>query len=98
MCALTSDGGAPLSCEPGPNGEASAILIPINRGIFHFAGFAVVEPFLDHGPVRIADEARLAHLARYRERVLSLASAPAISYPKLADYDERYVLKTPPKS
>jgi hypothetical protein len=34
-----------------------------------------------------------ADLERYRERVLGLASAPTITHPGLADYDERYVLR-----
>ena len=58
-----------------------------------FTGFSVVTPFIVHAPARIGEEERVAHLARYRECVLGLASAPTISYPKLADYDERYVLK-----
>jgi len=49
-----------------------------------------------HGPARISQEERAAHLARYRERVVGLESAPTIAYPKLADYDDSYVLKSPP--
>jgi NAD(P)H dehydrogenase (quinone) len=53
----------------------------------------VIEPFIVHAPARLGQDERAAHLARYRERVLSLASAPTLAYPKLADYDEHYVLK-----
>jgi NAD(P)H dehydrogenase (quinone) len=45
--------------------------------------------------VRISHAERAAHLARYRERVLGLAAAPTIIYPKLADYDQQHVLKAP---
>ena len=48
--------------------------------------------------VRINDDERAAYLALYRERVLGLASAPTITYPKLADYDAHFVLKSRPRS
>ena len=79
------------------NGPTVAILFPINHGMLYFTGFTVVEPFLVHAPVRISDDERASYLARYRERVLKLDTAPTIAYPRLADYDEQFVLKTDPR-
>lgn len=93
MCALTIGGPQPIYSERGLNGPIDTILFPINHGMLYFTGFTVIEPFLVHAPARIGDEERAGYLARYRERVLSLLSAPTIAYPKLADYDERFVLK-----
>jgi NAD(P)H dehydrogenase (quinone) len=76
------------------NGLLSSILFPIKHGILYFAGFTVIEPFVVHGPIRLNPEGRDAHLERYRERVLGLASAPTIVYPKLAEYDDQWVLKS----
>jgi len=97
MCALTIGGPASIYSERGLNGPIGSILFPVNHGMLYFTGFTVVEPFLVHSPVRITAEERAAHLARYRERVLGLSGAPTISYPRLADYDERMVLKAPPR-
>lgn len=93
MCSLTIGGPPSMYFEDGLNGPIDTILFPIQHGMLCFTGFSVVTPFIVHAPARIAEEERAAHLARYRERVLGLAWAPTISYPKLADYDERYVLK-----
>ena len=93
MCALTTGGGPPIYSEHGLNGQIGAILFPINHGILYFTGFTVIEPFVVYGPVRKTDEERAAELHRYRKRVLTLETAPTISYPKLADYDEQYFLK-----
>ena len=93
MCSVTIGGGEPMYSAHGLNGPIDTILFPINHGILYFTGFTVIEPFLVHGPARLSDEARAAELARYRARVLGLATAPAIAYPKLADYDERHVLR-----
>jgi NAD(P)H dehydrogenase (quinone) len=98
MCSLTIGGAEPIYSEHGLNGPISSILFPINHGMLYFIGFSVIEPFLVYAPVRLGDEERAAHLARYRERVLGLASAPTISYPKLADYDARFVLESPPRA
>jgi hypothetical protein len=51
-----------------------------------------------HAPARINNDERGAYLALYRERVLGLASAPTITYPKLADYDAHFVLRSGPGS
>ena len=95
ICSLTTGGTAAMYTREGLSGPIDWILYPVNHGILYFTGFTVIEPFLVHGPARISQEERLAHLLRYRERVLGLATAPTIAYPKLADYDERYVLKAP---
>jgi len=95
MCALTTGGAPPIYSEHGLNGAIGTILFPINHGILYFTGFSAVEPFVVYGPVRKTDAERAAELARYRERVLALQTAPTMSYPKLADYDERFVLKAP---
>ena len=93
MCSVTIGGGAPMYSERGLNGPIDAILFPINHGMLYFTGFTVLEPFLVHGPARLSEAARAAELERYRAHVLGLATAPAIAYPKLAEYDERYVLR-----
>jgi len=94
MCALTIGGPPSMYSEAGLNGSISSILFPINHGMLYFTGFAVIEPFLVHAPARMSQEARVAELARYRARILGLASAPTISYPVLDDYDANYVLRT----
>ena len=93
MCSLTVGGSSAMYSEHGLNGPISAILFPVNHGILYFTGFTVIEPFLVHGPVRMSHEERVAELARYRQRVLGLAEAPVIAYPRLDDYDETYRLR-----
>ena len=97
MCSITIGGPPPVYSEHGLNGPLAAILFPIHHGMLYFTGFTVIEPFLVHSPVRISVEARADYLARYRDRVLKLGTAPTIAYPKLAAYDERFVLKSPPR-
>ena len=95
MCAVTIGGPPPMYSEKGLNGPIESILFPIHHGMLYFTGFSVIEPFLVHGPARIDDGERAAYLASYRQHVLGVATAPLIAYPRLADYDERYVLKPP---
>jgi NAD(P)H dehydrogenase (quinone) len=95
MCSITIGGAPTIYSQHGLNGPLSSILFPIHHGMLYFTGFAVIEPFLVHAPMRISAEERAAHLNRYRERVLGLSVAPTIVYPKLADYDEQFVLKSP---
>jgi NAD(P)H dehydrogenase (quinone) len=82
--------------ERGLNGPIAGILFPINHGMLYFTGFTVIEPFLVHAPVRMTGTERAAALERYRERVAGLLTAPTIRYARLADHDERYVLRGQP--
>ena len=93
MCSVTIGGKEPMYSEYGLNGPMSSLLFPIHHGMLYFTGFAVVEPFLVHAPARLTPEQCAAHLVRYRQRVLEIATAPTITFPKLADYDENAVLK-----
>ena len=95
MCALTIGGPASMYGRDGLNGPIDSILFPINHGMLYFTGFAVLEPFLVHAPARLSDAERAAQLMRYRECVLGLDAAPTLAYPRLAEFDENYVLKRP---
>ncbi|MBV9054868.1 MAG: NAD(P)H-dependent oxidoreductase [Hyphomicrobiales bacterium] len=94
MCSLTAGGHSLMFSEHGINGPVSSVLFPIHHGILQFVGFTVIEPFIVYAPARLSHEERLDHLIRYRERVLALASAPTITGPNTADYDERLVLRS----
>ncbi|RWL95589.1 NAD(P)H-dependent oxidoreductase [Mesorhizobium sp.] len=94
MCSVTIGGPPPIYSDRGLNGPIADILFPINHGMLYFVGFTVIEPFLVHAPARISDGERRIFLERYRERLLGLAHAPTIAYPKLADFDDTHVLKS----
>ena len=94
MCSITIGGPPSLYASDGLNGSIASILFPIHHGILYFTGFSVVEPFIVHAPARIGDGERAAHLERYGRRVLNLSAEPTIPYPKLADYDSNFVLKS----
>lgn len=76
MCALTVGGLEPVYAEDGFYPPVEQLLWPVNHGVFAFAGFTVIEPFVVYGPNRITAEARAVYLDRYRERVLNLGTAP----------------------
>jgi len=97
MCSVTVGGTSSMYSEQGLNGPITDILFPINHGMLYFTGFTVIEPFLVHAPARMTDEERTAVLVRYRERIMSLATASTVTYERLADYDEHYVLKSTQK-
>ncbi len=87
MCALTVGGSEQAYSTRGIYGPVGPILFPINHGIFAFLGFTVVEPFVVFEPARLRAEDRAGELARYRDRILTLQSAPTIQGPDIADYD-----------
>jgi NAD(P)H dehydrogenase (quinone) len=93
MCSLTTGGSSRVFSECGMNGPLASIIFPVHHGILQFVGFSVVEPFVVHAPARANEKERHSHLARYREYVIGLATAPIIAGPRTADYDERLVLK-----
>jgi len=75
ICALTVGGSETTYSSQGMYAPIETVLYPINHGILGFVGFTVLDPFVVYAPVRLSDEERGAHLARYRERILAIAGA-----------------------
>jgi NAD(P)H dehydrogenase (quinone) len=87
MCSVTVGGSADAYSNVGAYGPMAPILFPINHGILGFVGFTVVEPFVVHAPARMGADERAEWLARYRSRVLNIATAPTLPGPDMAQYD-----------
>jgi NAD(P)H dehydrogenase (quinone) len=87
MCSVTVGGPAEAYSRDGAYGPLAPILFPINHGILGFVGFTVLEPFVVHAPARLHPDERTALIADYRDRLLSLATAPAIPALDMANYD-----------
>ena len=87
MCSVTIGGSAIMYSDRGAYGPIEAALFPIHHGILGFTGFTVVDPFLTFAPARANDVERHAVLQAYRERMLSLATAPAVAPFDLTGFD-----------
>lgn len=87
MLSLTVGGPEDVYSGAGVYGDVNALLYPIHRGVFQFTGLKVIEPFIVYAPSRIDEAARAAELARYRERILSLDTAPVIPGPDMTEFD-----------
>lgn len=94
MLSLTTGGPETMYSETGVNGNIHDILFPINHGILRFVGFDVLPPFVVWSPSRLGDDERHAYLEAYKQRLLTIQETPAIAYPSLSDYDEKFQLKT----
>ena len=87
MLAVTVGGPSPAYSDIGIYGPMNAILHPIHHGILGFVGFSVVEPFVVYAPSRMQPGERATTLARYREHLCGIDSAPTIPGPNTADYN-----------
>lgn len=78
MLSLTTGGPAAAYEKGGFNGDMTAILRPIQRGILQFTGFDVLAPQIVYGPVRLAQAEREQHLQAYAARLQAVTSEPPI--------------------
>ena len=69
LLSLTTGGPEDAYRKGGFNGDITAILRPIHRGMLQFVGFEVLEPQIVYGPVRLTDEQRKQQLAAYAVRL-----------------------------
>jgi len=74
LCAITVGGSPAMYSGGGMYGPLESILLPIHHGILGFTGFSVLPPFIAYAPARASDEERVACLAAYRTRLLTLAA------------------------
>ncbi len=87
MCSVTVGASEPVYTQHGVYGTIESTLYPIHRGIFEFTGLTVIEPFVIYGPNRIDAPARAAALLRYRDRMLSLDTAPTLPSLDMTEFD-----------
>lgn len=87
MCSVTVGGSAEAYSRIGAYGPLETVLFPIQHGILGFVGFRVVDPFVVHAPSRMNADERTVCLARYRDRVLNIATSATIPRPDMSRYD-----------
>ena len=71
--SLTTGGPEEAYRTGGFNGDMTAILRPIHRGMLQFVGFDVLSPQIVYGPVHLTGEQRGQHLAAYAARLQRIA-------------------------
>ena len=69
MLSLTTGGPQVAYLEGGLQGDLNGILRPLQRGIFQFVGFSVLEPQVVFGPARLSADQRRDELNRWKERL-----------------------------
>ena len=72
LLSLTTGGPEAAYMKDGFNGDLSAMLRPIQRGMLNFTGFSVLQPQVVYGPVRVDDAQRQAWLAQWAQRLHSI--------------------------
>lgn len=79
LLSLTTGGPEVAYLDDGFNGDLSAMLKPIHRGMLNFTGFSVLQPQVVYGPVRVDEMQRRDWLARWAERLWTIESEGAIA-------------------
>jgi len=78
LLSLTTGGPESAYLKGGFNGDITAMLRPVQRGILQFVGFDVLEPQIVYGPVRLTDEQRKEQLAAYAARLQKIGDETPI--------------------
>ncbi len=78
MIAMTTGGPDTAYTADGINGEMMGVLRPIQRGMFGYLGFDVLQPHIVFGRARMDDAERQAVLAAYAERLKGIAAEQPI--------------------
>lgn len=87
LLSLTTGGSADIYADDGLNPKLSAVVAPIQHGIFWFNGFTPMPPFIAWGVSWCLPEQRERYLASYGERLLRLFDDPAPSYLPAGEFD-----------
>jgi NAD(P)H dehydrogenase (quinone) len=73
MLSLTTGGPETAYVKGAFNGDISAILRPVHRGVLQFVGFDVLAPHIVFGAARIGEEQRKQALAAFAARLQGIA-------------------------
>lgn len=78
LLSLTTGGVGDAYVKNGLQGDITAILKPIHRGMLAFTGFKVLHPQIIYGPVRQTAEERTAELNKWSERLQTIFTDPEL--------------------
>jgi NAD(P)H dehydrogenase (quinone) len=88
LILMTTGGGPDVYGGFGANPPLSAILAPIQHGVFWFNGFLPLEPFVAWSPARVSPEQRQSYLEQLDQRLRSLDTEKPLVLPPLSDFPD----------
>lgn len=94
MISVTLGGLADMNTKRGINGDIDQQLFSINHGVLYFSGMQVLPSFVTYAPAQVGSDGRDKILSEYKQRLLSIETTMPIPYQPLADYDDKFVLKS----
>ncbi len=86
MLSLTTGNPGSLYAPDGVNGDIEHILWPIHNGIFRYAGFEVLPPYIAYAPGIASPEQREAMLEAYRAHLRTLDDRPPLYFHPDSDF------------
>jgi NAD(P)H dehydrogenase (quinone) len=93
LLAFTLGGREHMFGQDKIHGEMETMLRPLLRGSLAYVGLSVLPPFIGWHVPYITDEARQTLLKQYREYLTNLDQLEPLSFPSLANFDERMMPK-----
>ena len=93
LLAFTLGGRQHMFGEDKIHGEMQTMLRPLLRGSMAYVGLSVLPPFIGWHVPYITDEERQSLLKKYREYLTNLDQLEPLSFPSLANFDERMLPK-----
>lgn len=94
MVATTTGAYADMFAPDGLLGDLKRALWHIHNGIFHYAGLAVLPPFVGWSPIHCAPETHAAYIEDYAKRLLAADAAIPLQFHQSSDFDDAYRLKS----
>ena len=91
MVSVTTGTSRDTYMADGIDGDILHVLWPVHNGVFRYAGFDVLPPFVADMPARLSPEERQVLLDGYGEHLRSLDDLTPLFFHPLSDYgpDER---------
>lgn len=93
LLAFTLGGREHMFGEDKIHGEMQTMLRPLLRGSMAYVGLSVLPPFIGWHVPYITEEERKTLLKQYREYLTNLDQLEPLSFPSLANFDDRMMPK-----
>ena len=93
LMAFTLGGREHMFGEDKIHGDMGTMLRPLLRGSMAYVGLSVLPPFIGWHVPYITDEERQTLLKQYREYLTNLDQLEPLSFPSLANFDDRMMPK-----
>jgi NAD(P)H dehydrogenase (quinone) len=78
LVSVTTGASQDVFSKTSYHGTMDAVLVPLHRGVLELTGFSILEPQINHAPIRVDDATRKSWIESWEQRLKTIGTEQPI--------------------